>query len=936
MLLPCLFASAQEYSYHQYTIKDGLAAETVYDITQDHQGFLWIGTEAGLSRFDGRNFKKFTTTDGLPSGEIFGCREDAQHRLWIMGFSKYLCYYKDGKIYNRYNDTLLSKIVFQRELRGMMEDRLKRMLIMDAGLNLYIINMNGTVEWHPSGSYKLDYRLLKVGSEQHLSELTFPAQIRQEVLSYFSRFGISEYEISAIIVAENVFLFRYGGNGLIWDVSGKSFFGSVNKKNTRFFNALDNGYIPASIIGDTGAFLYDYKSGMKKTVFLKRYMVNNIFRDRDDNLWFSTRGNGLFRLNNMPVLKVALGRQDWPIRFILGDDSGVWVGTENDECWYLNPGTDTIKESGLPRYKQRHFVFDIDWLQQHAQHTPIKMHHTLFPRDSVGHVKSTYAFEGGMLVAGSHGAYVCSLLPGGTYSLKSIYSRSTTAMRYGGDYYIGTLEGLVILDTHFKMVAHLLSYPINNITPGDDQILWLATHGSGVFGIKDHKIVAQINKANSGLSSDLCNYVHASGNELWIATNMGLNHVVLDEGKQPRVKQLFTTANGLSSDEVTAVFARDSAIWVGTQKGLNIIARGGTRAPAAISLHFTAITVADKLLSLSEPITVPHEQNRIRFDFSAVMFTSEEAVYRYRVVGLNNNWVETEEPSLSFLSLPSGEYTLQLKAVSALGKESLVIEKTFRVAQAFYETWWFRLLILAILAGSVILFLRYRIRKVRRQEAEKSELSRKMTELEQMALRAQMNPHFIFNCLNSVQNYIIRKDSMGASIYLSRFAALIRKTLDNAGSLYIPLREELAYLESYIELEKLQSNHPFVYTIEVTPSINTSAAVFPNMILQPFVENAIKHGLPYVGSEGRLTIRFTLKDGDKILCTIEDNGPGIYSGGKKITTHHSKGMEITRQRVATLNQLNDPEPPITLLIEDLKASGSSGTRISITVPLKMT
>lgn len=176
---------------------------------------------------------------------------------------------------------------------------------------------------------------------------------------------------------------------------------------------------------------------------------------------------------------------------------------------------------------------------------------------------------------------------------------------------------------------------------------------------------------------------------------------------------------------------------------------------------------------------------------------------------------------------------------------------------------------------------------------------------------------------------------MGASIYLSRFAALIRKTLDNAGSLYITLREELAYLESYIELEKLQANHPFAYTIEVAPSINTSSAAFPNMILQPFVENAIKHGLPYAGKDGRLTINFTLNEGRTIVCCIEDNGPGIYSGKKTVATHHSKGMEITRQRVATLNQLNDPEPPITLSIEDLGTTGSTGTRISITVPLKM-
>ncbi|RYE00325.1 MAG: hypothetical protein EOP54_00655 [Sphingobacteriales bacterium] len=927
-------ASAQEYSYHQYTIKDGLAGETVYDITQDHQGFLWIATEAGLSRFDGRNFRNFSTVDGLPSREIFGCREDSKHRLWIMSFSRFLCYYKDGKIYNRYNDPLLKKIVFQGELRGIMEDRLNRMLFRDISYNLYIIHMDGKMEYHPRGSYKLDYRLLKVGSEDQLSQLAMPEQVKQRVYDFFSGTGVPPDAISVLIPAENVVLFRGVGRTLLWHPADHRFFELFHGKNARFYKALDNGSVPASIVGATGAYLYDYKSGIKKNIFFDPFIVNNIFCDRDHNLWFSTKGNGLLRLNNTKVLDVPLGKKYLPIRFVMGNDNGVWAGTENDECWNIHTERGSITDSVQPWYRQKQFSLSKEWLQKNAVNTPVKMHHTLFPRDSTGHVKSTYAFEGGMLVAASNGAFVCTVVPGGAYDIKKIYGRTTTAMRYGAYYYVGTLEGLFIIDTSYKIIAHLLSYPINSITPGENNILWLATHGNGVFGIKDHKVVAQINEANSGLSSDLCTYIHASGKELWIATNKGLNQVMLGEAGSSKVKQLFTTTNGLNSDEITAVYVRDSAVWVGTQKGLNVILKESTYSAPEISLQFTGITVADRILPLNAPITIPHDENRIKFDFSAILFSAERVSYHYRIIGLNNNWVETEEPSLSFLSLPSGQYTLQVKALSALGQESALIQKTFNVERAFYETWWFRTLVLLFFGTLVLLFLRYRIRRIRSQEAIKSELARKVTELEQMALRAQMNPHFIFNCLNSVQNYIVRKDSMGASIYLSRFATLIRKTLDNAGSLYIPLREELAYLESYIELEKLQANHPFAYTIEVAPSINTITIAFPNMILQPFVENAIKHGMPYAGLNAHLTVNFTLIEDKRIVCIIEDNGPGIYAAKNEAARYRSKGMEITQQRVAILNQLNNLTTPIVLLIEDLAAAGSTGTRISITVPLK--
>jgi len=162
--------------------------------------------------------------------------------------------------------------------------------------------------------------------------------------------------------------------------------------------------------------------------------------------------------------------------------------------------------------------------------------------------------------------------------------------------------------------------------------------------------------------------------------------------------------------------------------------------------------------------------------------------------------------------------------------------------------------------------------------------------------------------------------------------------LDNAGRLYISLKEELAYLEAYIELEKLQANHPFQYHIEVDKNLNINEVAFPNMILQPFVENAVKHGLPYAGAQGLLEVRFILQEDEKIMCIIADNGPGINSAKKQSgnsPAYASKGMSLTLQRIATLNLMNDTQSPIELLIRDLSADKISGTQIKITIPLKL-
>lgn len=928
--------SAQEYSYHQYTTKDGLAAETAYEIMQDRQGFLWIGTEAGLSRFDGRNFRNFSTADGLPSDEVLACYEDVSGRLWIVCFSKYLSYYKDGKLYNRNNAPLLRKISFDREVSGMIQDRLKRTIVWNAKLDVYIIDQNDSIKFYPESSFKLDYRLLSTGESIDMRLFSLPGNIEKHILDYFARYSIASNDISAIMISDDVLLFRSIGSAIVWDMKQHTFFEFDYPDNARFYKSWEGGYVPSSYVGKMEAILYDYKNKVKKARFLSDIMVNSIFRDRDHNVWFSTRGNGLFRLNATKVLQVKLGNKPFPIRFIQGNAGGIWVGTENEECWYISSEPRANTGESMPGYKFRKVALSIDWLRTNATHTPLKIHHSLLLKDSVGHIKSNYVYDKSLLVTSSKGAFIINAMPGNNDPSKKIYGRSTVAMRYGKDYYIGTLDGLVILDEQYKVTSRMLPYPINYITPGANDILWVATHGHGVFGLKDHMVVARINEAGNGLSSDLCSSIYTSGNELWIGTNKGLNQVVLENGIYPKVKCLFNTVSGLNSDEITAVFALDSTIWVGTQKGLNVIIEEGKHKPAPINLAFTGISVADKVFPLNESIVVPHDHNTIRFDFSAISFTPEQVTYLYRITGLNKDWVETKEATLNFLSLPPGAYTLQVKAISALGVESALIEKHFSVAPKVYETWWFRVLLILTLGSLLFLLVRYRIKKIRRQEQEKSDLNRKIAELEQMALRAQMNPHFIFNCLNSVQNYIIKSDRKGASIYLSRFAMLIRMTLDNAGRLYISLKEELAYLESYIELEKLQANHPFQYNIEVDKTLNINEVAFPNMILQPFVENAVKHGLPYAGAQGLLQVRFILQEDKKIMCIIADNGPGINSSKKQSgnsLAYASKGMSLTLQRIATLNLMNDSHSPIELLIRDLSADSISGTQIKITIPL---
>lgn len=933
LLITCT-GFGQEYSYRQYTTKDGLASETVYNIIQDRNGFLWIGTASGLSRFDGRVFGNFTVADGLPSNEVFGGVEDATGRVWIICFSNQVAFYKNGKIYTRENDTLLRKLSFSKEIKGILEDKQKRVIIFDGSLNLALINPDGMIEKYKKGSFLLDYRELTINSTIDFFLLALPPEVSVAVSDFFKGNPLDVWDISATRISEQEILFVMREKALVWHMEQRHFTVLSHIPAEHYARkACEEGCLYRISSKGQGVTLVNYKQSVNKDRFLKGNIVNDILKDRDGHLWLSTKGNGLFKLNNMPVLHYDPQRENVPVQFVVRDSNGVLAGTEHKDYWHISIGGNG-QFPGFPALKVNNNYVDRNLLLQKAERNPVKMHSSLVFNQYQGYLKSTFFFEHKVLQATSNAVFLVRDFKGNKPIPDTLLlGRATTAIHYGDYYYAGTLRGLVIYNEAYEKVATLTSYHITHISPGADSVLWVSTYGKGILKVKNNKVVAVINSKNNGLSSDFCNYVYADGSYLWAGTNKGLNKIDTEQ-PVPRAILLLTGDNGLRSDVVTTVLVKDTLVFVGTQKGLNMFNQRMAGQAPFFNFLFTAITVDNHVLPVDEAIVLPHDNNKISFDFTAISFSAENITYHYRILGLQDKWQETTERELHFLSLPSGKYTLQVKAVSALGGQTSLIEKQFEVQQSIYETWWFRLMVLLALGTLIYLFLKYRIRKVRKQEAEKSELSRKMTELEQMALRAQMNPHFIFNCLNSVQNYIVRKDSMGASIYLARFATLIRKTLDNAGSLYIPLKEELAYLESYIELEQLQANYPFVYRIEVAASINTAITAFPNMILQPYVENAIKHGLQYAGKNARLTINFTMKEGTQLVCRIEDNGPGIYTAKKIRATHHSKGMQITEQRVATLNQLSDPAIPIVLLIEDLADSGSSGTRISVTVPLK--
>jgi sensor histidine kinase YesM len=261
-------------------------------------------------------------------------------------------------------------------------------------------------------------------------------------------------------------------------------------------------------------------------------------------------------------------------------------------------------------------------------------------------------------------------------------------------------------------------------------------------------------------------------------------------------------------------------------------------------------------------------------------------------------------------------------------------EITIHIGPAWYTSVWFIIVVVLVIVGLIMIAFNHRIKKIKRKENEKRKILQEAADMEMTALQSQMNPHFIFNAINSIQSYILNNDIDQALHYLTLFSRLIRKTLENATKELIPLIEELEYIRFYLEIEKMRFDDLFNYELVVSPEVSFETALIPPMIIQPFIENAIKHGIMNKGDNGLLKIEFSTPDESLLKCIIEDNGVGRVKSAeieeRTRRSHTSKGMKLVKSRLNSFN-LRYKTDKFRLHIYDLadETGIATGTRVEV-------
>ncbi len=529
-----------------------------------------------------------------------------------------------------------------------------------------------------------------------------------------------------------------------------------------------------------------------------------------------------------------------------------------------------------------------------------------------------------------------------------------------GSIWFATGTGVHIYsDGHFKPLGQnsSLSDPtVVTMALDPERGVWLGTaNGINYFDGQEMHVL----KPGTDHSANAINSLVVDDSQtLWAGTNKGLFALNIHEFKNEGVKKFehFAEQDGFQSLEFNQNAAykdKNGLLWFGTTAGAvrydpaKRISREGISAP---SIHISGIRLfmenkdlsqwsdsIDRATGLPIGLQLKHTNNYLTFDFTGISHSAPHAIlYRYMLNGFDEEALPlTRANFTTYSNLPHGEYEFEVEAINKWGVPST--QKTtfsFRINPPFWLTWWFYALCSVAAIVSIIFVFRWRNKVTERKiQTERLKDRTKMLTLEQQSLNASMNRHFIFNALNSIQYYINRQDKLAANMYLSRFAKLIRKNLDSSQSELTSLSEELERLELYLELEYMRFKDKFNYEINMDPTLDMEMIKVPAMILQPYVENSIWHGILPMNEPGRITIDVSASNGAFIL-SIEDNGIGIDTSlknkaGNK-TAYMSKGMRINEGRLELLRKLTKRNIEIKgpYQLEDEKGD-PTGTRVEI-------
>ncbi|MHB1279076.1 MAG: sensor histidine kinase [Bacteroidia bacterium] len=958
----CLLSDAngQTTAYRNFTYKDGLPSSETYSVIQDSKGFIWVSTDRGIVKFDGIQFKTFTSKEGLPDNSVFQIFEDNESRIWFNTYSSRTGYLRNDTAHTYpYNSVIKSVLPFQL-LNGLaLEENDDLWFSKYDATGLFLlsrIDEYGILHTINPGVKRIYISrkgsCLLSGPESPGPREIILLETGEKIGSIsFDEFVTNDVYATPVDGSGAFFLFA---QGKAWHVS--------SKKSTLAFTF--NGSLLCVYVDKQENIMLGFRNlGLRMYTSATNYMESrwlisnvspsSVCKDREGGLWMTSLERGLFYF--FPFLPVWYTEQDGlPTSKIngikvIGDYR--FLQLANGQLMVLK-GRDSYS---LKKHELIDSVLDIDYNPTYGLFLSGADRIKQVPR-----LKQTKLGFGKKISIGRSAVWVIALGnlfkydPNGvrTDTLSFVkLSRPTCVYELPDDrLLVGTLDGLYVHDRkgiRFLGTEHtLLAQRISSIERIDSRHLILTTIGYGVIIIRESNgEVVHHYTTDHGLPSMMCNSACVEKNGVvWVATNRGICRIKrILEPASASFKTLDLN-DGLVSNEVNEIQIIRDEIWLATHHGLSILPKQiADDREMTIPLYITSVSVNDLRIDPGSAGDLSPEQNTIRISFTGLHFWHpEKLTYYYRLRGADTTWYKGKDHFVMYNSLPHGDYVFEVGILKPDGSLSPGFATfSFRIRPEFYQTTWFYFLIACLFIGLVWIAFQFRVHFVMRQEQLKNELS----QFRDRALRNQMNPHFVYNALNSIQNYILKKDTLHSASLLAKFSRLMRLTFNNTSQDRISLADDLSALELYVELEKIRFEKPFLFSIVMDPELNPEKVFVPPLLIQPFVENSIVHGIS-ARTDGKINV-IIKRVLNRLCIQINDNGVGRKESGRigekkrkyagpvhlPDNSRPSSGVKTTATRINKLWPKNADHSEFKIIDLYDEENNPSGTKVEFYIPL---
>lgn len=950
------FASlqAQEPLFRKYGIAEGLPSNEVYQIRFDSKGYLWIATDRGVSRFNGSEFINYDQQNGLEDITVFNLREDNKGRMWAASWAGSLFYFENDSFHAFARNDSLQKVIGGHIINDMIIDD-DRVWVSTATAGILRIDSSGK-------NYVLKNKRVSIVS-------TVAREIRP------NKWLVNKKHCAKCSIDFEVI----GLQGSIYYPNLLTYCSSMAKVS---IDKLKNGDVLAAFCNQVFVFKED---GTYRQLSYSFYTANAaIFEDEEGYVWIGSQNGGVRKFNSLNNYEMtAHYLQGYSVSFIeKGIEGGIWLSTLEEGLMYMpSPKIHSYRVKNKNGQKLKDMIVCQDTLYVGtAKKGVFPITHSKEGKWSVEQALNDFKFknltslgcvQNELLVSTNFEVYgevnkhfkpLNSFSRGGhltsgpgnffsafarfeeydsTYNMVNSISLNRKRIRCieddkNGNVWLGGNDGLNRYRKNSPSSINnppILNIRIMDIEADEKGLVYAATMGNGVVVLNSTGVVVNAIDHKAGLTSDNTTAIlKQSSGDLWIATLKGLCHLLLQEDGKYQLAKVYTSKDGIVEGEIKNIIEYKESIWILTPTGISSIPLDGKYVnDFSPSIHISAVKLLNKDSVVSFQDTVfSYDENDFAIEFEGISYKNAFNVsYSYRLLGLDSNYQTTSDNHVQYIALQPGNYTFEVRTFNHDGMPSLAPARwSFSIESPIWERTWFIVLISFLILVIVLslIFIRDRTRN-RRQALELAVL-----ENEQKAVTAQINPHFIYNAMNSVQYHVLENRPEVAADQLAKFSELMRKVLSNTKSSFITLASEIDILKLYLSLEQERFEGKFEYHLDIDSKLRPEAIAIPSMVIQPHIENALWHGL-LKKEGGSRQLHLSLKSlKDELTWTIVDNGVGREASQTRKTKkdgYTSSGIELTQKRLKLLHQQSGK--PYSIEIEDLKDENNKplGTRVIV-------